>query len=418
MKIGFAGLSHLGIISSIVAASKGFNVIAYDRDENRVFNLNKGLSEYTEPKLKNYLKSYKKKIIYTSDLKKLSECDIVYISLDIKTDSAGNSILTEVSKLVKKVIKTLNKKAILVILSQVKPGFTRKINIEKNRLFYQVETLVFGNAINRAENPERIIIGVFNKEKKLNEKFNLFLKKYRCPILPIGYESAELSKISVNIQLSATVTATNLLSEICEKTKANWSEIIETLRLDKRIGKHAYISPGLGISGGNLERDIQTTKKLVETNYIKTDFLKSISKSSELRKNWVYNIFKRKILKKIKNPKICLLGLAYKANTNSIKNSPSIKLLKKIKRYKTNIYDPVVKIGKKSKYFNQHTNLNFAISGSDILIILTPWNEFMRIDDKIIKLMKNKYIIDPFGILKKKINKNKIKYFTLGESTI
>ena len=62
MKIGFAGLSHLGIISSIVAASKGFNVIAYDRDENRVFNLNKGLSEYTEPKLKNYLKSYKKKL--------------------------------------------------------------------------------------------------------------------------------------------------------------------------------------------------------------------------------------------------------------------------------------------------------------------------------------------------------------------
>ena len=66
----------------------------------------------------------------------------------------------------------------------------------------------------------------------------------------------------------------------------------------------------------------------------------------------------------------------------------------------------------------KHTNLNFAISGSDILIILTPWNEFMRIDDKIIKLMRNKYIIDPFGILKKKINKNKIKYFTLGESTI
>ena len=156
----------------------------------------------------------------------------------------------------------MNKKAILVILCQVPPGFCRKINWPKKQLYYQVETLIFGKALERASFPERFIIGTEKKDNKISKVYKNYLKTYKCPILNMSYESAELAKISINIYLISTVTTSNILYEICEKVNANWKDIIPSLQLDRRIGKFAYLRPGLGISGGNLERDLTTLSEL------------------------------------------------------------------------------------------------------------------------------------------------------------
>merc|ERR1711966_562455 len=131
-------------------------------------------------------------------------------------------------------------------------------------------------------------------------------------------------------------------SEISENIGANWLDISNALKLDKRIGKYAYLKPGLGISGGNLERDLETFKDYLKFNKIYENYSKNIKEISNYRKDWAYIHFK-KITKDFKNlKKIGVLGLAYKENTNSTKNSPSISFIKKISfnnKYKINVFD-------------------------------------------------------------------------------
>src|SRR5439155_15766795 len=126
------------------------------------------------------------------------------------------------------------------------------------QLHYQVETLIFGRAVERALFPERFMVGCADPGQPLPQGFDEPLAAFKCPILPMLYESAELAKIAINIFLVASVTATNTLAEVCERIGADWGEIAPALRLDKRIGSSAYLSPGLGLSGGNLERDLAT----------------------------------------------------------------------------------------------------------------------------------------------------------------
>ena len=126
--------------------------------------------------------------------------------------------------------------------------------------FYQVETLIFGAAVKRAMEPERFIVGALDPSAALPESYASFLKAFGCPVLVMRLESAELAKIAINFFLVSTVCTTNTLAELCESIGADWGEIAPALRLDRRIGPHAYLKPGLGIAGGNLERDLVTVQ--------------------------------------------------------------------------------------------------------------------------------------------------------------
>src|SRR5262249_28035441 len=175
------------------------------------------------------------------------------------------SCLVPLDQLVDRVIGPVWRGAVLVILSQVQPGYTRALRqrlddvlgCKEISLYYQVETLVFGRAVERALKPERFMVGCGDPARPLPASYQELLAAFGCPILPMCYESAELSKIAINVFLTASVTATNTLAEICEHIGADWAEIVPALRLDKRIGPFAYLSPGLGLAGGNLERDLE-----------------------------------------------------------------------------------------------------------------------------------------------------------------
>ena len=247
--IGYVGLTHLGINYAVASAIKGFNVVCYDDDKNIISSLKKKKIPFYEKNTEKNLKKKFKLFKFTNKINDLKNCDLVFISRDVPTDSNGKSNLLEIKKLIKKIVKIIKTECNLIILCQVPPGFTRSIKWPSNRLFYQVETLIFSNALERALFPERIIIG--KSLNKMNKKYNFFLKKFKCPILEMNYESAELAKISINIFLISSVTSTNILSEISENIGANWLDISNALKLDKRIGKYAYLKPGLGISGGN-----------------------------------------------------------------------------------------------------------------------------------------------------------------------
>lgn len=414
LTIGYVGLTHLGINYAIATAMKGFNVVCYDNNLHTISALKKKKVPFYEKGTEKNLKKNYKRFRFTSKIKDLNNCDLVFVSKDVPTDSNGKSNLLEIKKLIKKITKGLKKKSNLIILCQVPPGFTRGINWPSQNLYYQVETLVFSNALKRALFPERIIVG--SSQKKIDRKYNFFLKKFKCPILEMNYESAELTKISINIFLISSVTSTNILSEISENIGANWLDISNALKLDKRIGKYAYLKPGLGISGGNLERDLETFCNYSKFNNIYENYCKNIKKISSHRKSWNYIQFK-KIIKNIKNLKtVGILGLTYKENTNSIKNSPSISFIEKIfrnKKFKINAFDPKIKKLTNYKNVNICNNISSLIKNSELLLICTPWKIFKKINFK--KFSNIKAVIDPYNLANISLDKKKIRYIGMGK---
>ena len=417
LKVGFVGLTHLGLTYLAASSEKGFKVKGIDLNQNKINKLKKFDIEYKEPNLKKTIFQNKKNIFFSSHLNNLMDCNIVFISQDIPTNDKGKGDFKNLKRLINSASKFLNKKSVLVILSQVQPGFTRLINFDHSRLYYQVETLIFGNALERALKPERIIIGCDSSESKINRFLLNYLDNYKCPIIKMKYESAELTKISINLLLASSITTTNMLAQACEKVSADWHEIIPALKLDKRIGKNAYIKPGLGISGGNIERDIYSVGEILKKENKTLSIIKAFQKNSLYMKSWVYRVLKKeKILSKKHKFNIGILGLSYKEKTDSIKNSPAIHLLKKIRNTKVKVYDPAV-ILKKIKNCQQADNIRSLVNNSNVIILMTPWFEFHNIKN-ILRAQKSRKIIliDPYRIIDFEKIKNKyFKYFTIGK---
>ena len=417
-KIAFVGLSHLSLNYIIAASANNFKVTGFDTQKEIINKLKTNSIIYDEPKLNESLKKNQSKINFSSNFNDLKKFDLIFLGKDVKTNSYGKSNLVEINRLLKLSIPRISKNSLLIVLSQIPPGFMRKIKFDKSRLYYQVETLIFGDSIRRALKPERIIIGSNNKEDKIKKKFQIFLKRFNCPIIQMKYESAELTKIAINIYLASSITTTNVLSKVCEKIDANWQDIIPALKLDKRIGKSAYIHPGLGISGGNIERDIFALRRIVEKEKFFNLLPKSFEKISRLMRDWIFELLKKKSFIK-KDIKLGILGLAYKAKTNSTKNSVALELINKLPN-DIIVYDPKVKLQKKNKRFKQVQKVQEIYKNSKIIIIATPWSQFKNISNYLSYLKKNKsIIIDPYNLLDSKtFLQNKIRYFSIGKKNV
>jgi len=417
--IGFAGLTHLGLNSAVASAARGFQIVGYDNNSTLVQQINEYNLTVREPELSELLVKYKKNISFSDDLEILAQCDIVYISTDVPTDDQGESDLSPIYDMINIVTSVMCSRALLVILCQVPPGFTRKVKWPLEQLYYQVETLIFGRAIERARYPERYILGCADSSQMVNEKLYNYLKAFDCPILPMRYESAELAKISINMCLVAMISTANTLAEICENIGADWSEIVPALRLDKRIGQHSYLMPGLGISGGNLERDMATV--LQYSKQYKTDggVVSSWIYNSRHRQEWAWKIFKNLHFDKELTIKIGVLGLTYKENTNSIKNSPSIIFLNHLRNHDVGVYDPAITDEDIPTYVQSKKNIFDTIKGVDVLAIMTAWPEFKDVTvDFIVQNMRGRVIIDPYRILDyNQVKATGFDYFSLGITT-
>jgi UDPglucose 6-dehydrogenase len=414
--IGFAGLTHLGLNTAVATAAHGFQVVGYHNDSELVHNLNNGKPHIIEPGLPELLLQNQAKITFDANPEILRNCDMVYIAVDVPTDDQGKSDLTPIYDMLKIATSKMRKDALLVILCQVPPGFTRKLKWPAEQLYYQVETLIFGRAIERAMYPERFILGCANPDRILNPKLKQYLDSFDCPILPMRYESAELAKISINMCLVASVSTANTLAEICENIGADWSEIIPALKLDKRIGQFSYLTPGLGISGGNLERDLATVLRYSEKYKTDGGVVASWVHNSRYRKQWAWNTFKNLGLDKKPEMQIAVLGLTYKENTHSLKNSPSLVFLEHLTDRKVTVYDPAAAPQSEPSFVRRANSVLNAVKDADVLAILTPWPEFKEITpDFLVQNMKGRIVFDPYRMLNYQQAKAVgLNYFTLG----
>lgn len=403
--IGYVGLSHLGVVSGIAAAAKGFEVVAFDADAALVASITQGRLPVVEPGLTELLAANHSRLTWSADPAALGKCRLIYVSVDVPIDDAGRSDLTPVGTLLDIVVANSAADAVIVILSQVNPGFTRRClprtELGNRRLFYQVETLIFGRAVERALHPERFIVGCADPTAPLPPPFADYLAAFDCPILPMRLESAELAKIAINMFLTSTVTTTNMLAEMCEMIGADWNEIAPSLRLDKRIGHSAYLKPGLGVGGTNLLRDMITIQNIAAEWGADSGPIESWLANSSWRRDWALRALHREVLSVSSDPTIAVWGLAYKENTASMRNSPGVELVKALPALRRQAYDPAATLDLPGDgLFTQAENPIAACQNADVLMVMTPWPELAAVQpDAIRAVMRGRLIIDPFGLL-------------------
>lgn len=396
--VAFVGMTHLGLCSAVTAASKGFETLGFDPDAALIERLDEGTLPVVEPGLDDLLRDNRSRIRFSSDASRLGVCDLIYIAPDVPTDAAGVSDLSRLETLMALVLQAASPDACVVVLSQVPPGFTRARLQAGRHLYYQVETLVFGRAIERATSPERFIVGCADPTRPLPSALVAYLAAFGCPVLPMRLESAELAKISINCCLVASVSVANTLAELCERIGADWSEIEPALKLDRRIGPHAYLKPGLGLAGGNLERDLATVVRLSEANGTDASVIRAVAVNSRYRKDWVLRTLHDALLSRIANARVAVLGLAYKEHTHSIKNSASVALIGVLESCNVRVYDPVV--GAAAVPYPWVAGADSALDAAadaDAVAVMTPWPEFRTIDARKLRAaMRGRLLIDPF----------------------
>jgi UDPglucose 6-dehydrogenase len=419
--IGFAGMTHLGLVSATAVASRGFPTVCYDGDDKLIRRIKSGQLPVLEPGLDDLVKNGKTQT-FTSTIADLGQCDIIYIAADVPTNDLGESDLSGIRTLISSVTGALRADAVLVVLCQVPPGFTRSLSgPPPERRYYQVETLVFGRAVERATEPERYIVGCADPTKPFDPRFHALLEAFKCPILPMRYESAELAKISINMCLVASVGVANTMAELCESTGAVWSEIVPALKLDKRIGQFSYLAPGLGIAGGNLERDLATVERMAVQHGTDAGIVKAWVANSRHRRGWAARTIKSVLLNDDPGATLAIWGLAYKENTDSVKNSPSLATIKDIPGAKLRLHDPVVPASAAGR--SDATGVQeplHTLEGADALLILTPWPLYKSIAPAdIARHLPGRIVLDPYAVLDPdKAAAAGLRYYTLGRGAL
>ena len=388
-------------------ASKGHSLCGYDPDQKLVEGLQKNSLPIHEPDLDGLFAATRERIQFHSTPHDLAGCDIVFVARDVATDQTDNSDLSLLDQIIDEVLAVVPAKVPVVLLSQVHPGYTRRLLEKRSNIFYQVETLIFGRAVERGLYPERYILGCKSPSEPLPEAYRALLDSYGCPTLKMRYESAELAKIAINFYLVSSVSTTNTLAEVCEQIGADWNEIAPSLRLDKRIGQHAYLTPGLGIAGGNLERDLITVNKIAGDKGTDNGVVASWIQNSRYRKDWAVRVLHQEFYAKggAKSSSVALWGLAYKQDTKSTKNSPALHFAEGAAGTPVRAFDPQVELTPELRTrlgseFKQVGAALDACDGADVLVILTPWQEFTKITPSAIAArMRGKIVIDPMGML-------------------
>lgn len=406
MMIGFVGLSHLGLTYSLATAAKGFDVVAYDPDAALAARCAAGEFLIEEPGFGELFGRHRARIRYTSAETTLAECDLVFYSLDVRTNERNESDSGPLTALIHATAPSLSAGTTAVILSQVSPGYTRQLRKELGErspanFYYQVETLIFGRAVERAMQPERYIVGADDPARSLPAAFQSWHAAFGCPVLVMRLESAELAKIAINFFLVSTVATTNTLAEICEAIGADWNEIAPALRLDSRIGPHAYLKPGLGIAGGNLERDLVTAQSLAARHGTEAGLVKAWQRNSAHRRNWAIRQLQRALPRQENPPVLAVWGLAYKADTDATKNSPALELIRALPGHSIRAHDPAAKIdAPEFPHVTICSSPLAAAEGADALLVMTPWSAYASLPLRELRnLLRGRVVIDPYAVL-------------------
>ncbi len=431
MKLCMIGTGYVGLVSGVCFSDLGNDVICVDKDINKINNLKKGIIPIYEPGLEEMvLKNFKnKRLNFSSNLKdSVRKSDIIFICVGTPTKKNSNSAdLSQVYAVGNEISKSINKFKIIINKSTVpvttgdelEKIISKKVNNKYFSVVSNPEFLREGEAIRDFIYPDRIVVGSNDRRSQI------ILKNLYSPLISKGAKfistqrrAAELIKYASNAFLATKISFINEIANLCEKTGIDVEDISIGIGLDKRIGSR-FLRAGPSYGGSCFPKD---TKAIVSTaQKFKTNLsiIKSVIKSNDKRSDLLSKRINLILKKKIKNKIVSFLGVTFKANTDDMRDSSSLKLIPFLskKGAKIKYYDPTgsKKEFKKLKNVEFSNSIQESIKGSDIVIIHTEWNDFKSINFK--KFTKNKKLIiyDMRNIYSpSKIKKLGFKYFGIG----
>ena len=431
MKLCMIGTGYVGLVSGVCFSDLGNDVICVDKDENKIKDLKKGIIPIYEPGLEELvLKNYKNnRLKFSTNLKEsIKKSDIIFICVGTPTKKNDNGAdLSQIYLVAKEISKSINKFKIIITKSTVpvttgddiEKIFQKKINKNKFSIVSNPEFLREGEAIRDFIYPDRIVVGSNDKKSK-----NI-LKNLYAPLISKGAKfistnrrAAELIKYASNAFLATKVTFINEIANLCEKTGVDVEDISIGIGLDKRIGSR-FLRAGPAYGGSCFPKD---TKAIITTaDKFKTNLsvIRSVIKSNSLRSKLLLKKVSDILNKRIKNKKICFLGVTFKANTDDMRDSSSLEMIPYLSKNgaKIKYYDPT---GAK-KEFDKIKNVTFsnsisnAVNESDLVILHTEWNDFKSINFKKLSKSKKLKIYDMRNIYSpNKIKAQGFKYFGIG----
>ena len=410
MKITVIGTGYVGLVTGTCFAETGNKVTCVDIDKAKVDKLSSGQITIYEPGLeKIFLRNTKEgRLVFTTNLEEVLEAsEIIFLALPTPPGADGSADLKYVLGVADKMGKLMKGYKVVVNKSTVPVGTADKVReaIAKNYkgafdVVSNPEFLREGVAVDDFMKPDRVVIGTKSEQAKkvMTELYAPFVRQGN-PLIFMDERSSELTKYAANSFLATKISFMNEIAQLCERMGADVDMVRRGIGSDDRIGKR-FLFPGIGYGGSCFPKDVQALVK--SSNEVNYDFeiLKAVEKVNALQKLHLVNKINTYFKNDLQGKKIALWGLAFKPNTDDIRDAPAIDMINALTAAGATItaYDPEAmpnvknKIGDKIKYA---TNQYEALAGADILVIATEWSEFRTPDfERMEKEIKHKIIFD------------------------
>ncbi|HNW39783.1 MAG TPA: UDP-glucose/GDP-mannose dehydrogenase family protein [Candidatus Omnitrophota bacterium] len=416
MNISIIGSGHVGLVSGACFAELGNQVICADNDVKKIAGLKKGVLPIYEPGLEelitNNLKN--KRIKFTSSIPEaVRQSEIIFIAVGTPTLKNGEVDLTGIENVAREIAQNMDGYRLIVEKSTVPVetcAWIKKTILTYNKKKYKFdivsnpEFLREGSAINDFNHPDRVVLGV-ETTRATQTMTNLYQPLNR-PVLVTNIKSAELIKHASNAFLAAKISFVNALACICDLVGADVKEVAGGMGLDNRIGRH-FLHAGIGYGGSCFPKDLDAFIGIAEKLGYDFQILKAVRDTNREQKVFVLKKIKD-ALWIIRGKTIAVLGLAFKPDTDDLRNSPSLDLIElliqegaKIKVYDPQAMEKARKILKKVVFCKDAYQ---AASQADCLIVATEWNEFKELDFmKLKKKLKRALIVDGRNIYDSKL---------------
>ena len=411
MNIAIVGTGYVGLVSGTCFAETGNNVVCIDIDENKVLRMQNGEVPIYEPGLEVLFERNTKqgRLSFTTDLTEgIKNAEIIFLALPTPPGADGSADLKYVLKVAEDLSHIITDYKVIVDKSTVPVGTAKKVyerlaaNLDES--FFDVvsnpEFLREGVAVDDFMRPERVVIGTSSsKAKKVIERlYNPFVRQGN-PVIFMDKKSAEITKYAANSFLATKITFMNEVANLCEEVGANVDMVRIGIGSDSRIGKR-FLFPGVGYGGSCFPKDVKALAKTAQENNCDFRILQSVMDVNEDQKSILSRRIKNYFGESIVNKTIGIWGLAFKPNTDDIREAPALTII-----------DELLKAGAQIKAFDPEAMKNVkalmgdkiilcdnqydAIEGTDALAVVTEWNVFRTPDyDRIMSSLREPVVFD------------------------
>ncbi|MGI0094685.1 MAG: UDP-glucose dehydrogenase family protein [Nitrosotalea sp.] len=419
-RISVIGLGFVGLSLSVANAKCGFSTIGVDINEQKIDNLKKGIPDFFEPKLKNMLKRgmSSELLEFTNDIEKaILSTDLTFLTVGTPPTKNGKIDLSQIKKVVAKISQVLQKKKrhhLLIVKSTVAPQTTENtikpickslIDSGKLDLVVNPEFLREGSAIDDIFKPHLIVIGAYNKNagNMLENYYRRFYSKIP-EIIHTDPTTAEFIKYSNNAFLATKISFINSIANICQQIpNVDVNAIANAIGKDSRIGS-LFLQAGPGFGGSCIPKDLSALIDFSNKFGKKNTLFKAVKEVNDTQPLRIVELMKKlKVLDK--NKTISILGLAFKKDTDDVREAISVKVVRDLikKELKIKVHDPMAMNNFRTIFQNKIIYCNTVdkcLEDSDCCVILTEWDEYKKLNPSNFKnKMKQSNIIDARRIL-------------------